>query len=91
MAGSAVGMVLPSLGGAAVARLPASRFGVGGAVNQAIRQIGSVFGVALTVALVGQQVPQLNDFHHLYTTHIVLAIVTGLLCLKVDTRPMAPR
>jgi len=44
-------MVLPSLNGAAVAGLPIERFAVGGAIHQAIRQLGSVFGVALAVVL----------------------------------------
>ncbi|NRF67400.1 MFS transporter [Aquincola sp. S2] len=91
MTGSAVGMVLPSLGGAAVAGLPPQRFGVGSAVNQAIRQIGSVLGVAATVALVGHAAPSLADFRWLYGAHVALALLTAALCLRVDTRPAAPR
>ena len=89
--GSAVGMVLPSLSGAAVARLAPARFGIGSAVNQAVRQIGTVLGVAATVALVGHVSPQLVDFQHLYATHITLALLTALLCLRVDTRPAGRR
>jgi hypothetical protein len=59
-------------------------------VNQAIRQIGGVLGVAATVALVGHVNPQLADFRQLYATHITLALITALMCLRVDTRP-APR
>ena len=87
LTGSAVGMVLPSLSGAAVARLAPGRFAIGSAVNQAVRQIGSVLGVAATVALVGHAGPQLVDFQHLYAAHITLALLTALLCLHVDTRP----
>ncbi|HEX9921655.1 MAG TPA: MFS transporter, partial [Anaerolineae bacterium] len=89
--GSAVGMVLPSLSGAAVARLAQPRFGIGSAVNQAVRQIGAVLGVAATVALVGHANPQLADFQRLYTAHITLALLTALLCLYVDTRPAGAR
>ena len=39
----------PVLSAAAVAGLPAERFGVGGAINQTARQIGAVLGVALLV------------------------------------------
>ena len=46
-------MVLPSLAGAAVSRLPAQH-AVGSAVNQATRQIGAVLGVAITVLLLGK-------------------------------------
>lgn len=85
MTGSAVGMVLPSLSGAAVARLAPPRFGVGSAINQAVRQMGSVLGVAATVAFVGHAAPQIADFQALYLTHIALAVLTALLCLRVHT------
>lgn len=88
--GVAVGMVLPSLSGAAVAKLAKERFGIGSAVNQAVRQIAGVIGVAVAIALVGHAHPQLGDFHHLYATHIVLALLTAVLCLGVDTRPAQP-
>lgn len=91
LTGTAVGMVLPSLGGAAVAHLAPTRFGIGSAINQSVRQIGGVVGVATTVALVGHTAPRLADFHTLYLTHIVLALVTALLCLRVDTRPPVRR
>ncbi|MGC4076239.1 MAG: MFS transporter [Rubrivivax sp.] len=87
MTGTAVGLVLPALSGAAVARLAPARFGVGSAVNQAVRQIGGVLGVAATVAFVGHAAPQIADFRSLYLAHIVLALLTGVLCLRVDTRP----
>jgi MFS family permease len=87
LTGTAVGMVLPSLSGAAVARLAPTRFGIGSAVNQAVRQIGSVLGVAATIALVGHASPQLADFRDLYAAHVALALLTALLCLRVDTRP----
>jgi EmrB/QacA subfamily drug resistance transporter len=87
MTGTAVGMVLPSLGGAAVARLAPARFGVGSAVNQAVRQMGSVLGVAATVALVGHASPGIPDFRSLYATHIALALLTAVLCLRIDTAP----
>ena len=43
--------MLPSLNGAAVSGLPIERFAVGSAIHQAIRQLGSVLGVALAVVL----------------------------------------
>lgn len=89
MTGTAVGMVLPSLSAAAVSGLAAARFGVGSAVNQAIRQLGSVFGVALTVLLVGHAQPEVTEFQSLYMVHIGLALTTGLMCLGVDTRPLS--
>jgi EmrB/QacA subfamily drug resistance transporter len=87
MSGLAVGLVLPSLSAAAVSRLPAAHYAVGSAVNQATRQIGSVLGVALTVALLGHATLQRTDFDALYLLHAALALLTGLLCLPVDTKP----
>jgi EmrB/QacA subfamily drug resistance transporter len=89
MSGIAVGLVLPSLSAAAVSRLPVAHYAVGSAVNQATRQIGSVLGVALTVALLGHAALQRVDFNALYLLHGALALLTGLLCLPVDTKPRA--
>jgi EmrB/QacA subfamily drug resistance transporter len=86
LTGAGVGMVMPSLGAAAVAHLPPARFGVGSAVNQAVRQMGSVLGVALTIALVGHALGR-SDFRVLCAFQIVLALITAALCAPVDTRP----
>lgn len=87
LSGIAVGMVLPSLSAAAVHRLPAEHYAVGSAVNQATRQIGAVLGVAITVLLVGGATLQRSDFDLVYFIHIGLALLTGLFCLAVNTRP----
>ncbi|MCF1444810.1 MFS transporter [Ralstonia pseudosolanacearum] len=87
LSGVAVGMVLPSLSGAAVSRLPSDHYAVGGAINQAIRQIGSVVGVALTVLLLGGASLQRADFNALYLCHMSLALLTAALCLPVNTLP----
>ena len=87
LSGIGVGMVLPSLAGAAVHGLPPEHYAVGSSVNQAIRQIGAVLGVAITVALIGHGVLGHADFMALYAIHIGLALTTGLLCLAVNTKP----
>jgi EmrB/QacA subfamily drug resistance transporter len=89
LSGIGVGMVLPSLSGAATARLPQNQYGVGSAVNQAVRQIGSVLGVAIAVVLVGQAAVGLNDFTGMYGWHAALSLVTGVFCLAVNTKPGA--
>ncbi|WP_369936730.1 DHA2 family efflux MFS transporter permease subunit [Xanthomonas tesorieronis] len=89
LSGIGVGMVMPSLSGAAVSRLPAEHYAVGGAVNQAVRQIGSVMGVALTVLLLGSGSLQRADFDAIYLWHMSLALITALLCLPVRTSPAA--
>ena len=87
LTGLGVGMVMPSISAAAVMHLPPARFGVGGAVNQAVRQTGAVLGVALTVAIAGRADFQLGQFHTLCHIQIVLAAATALLCVPVNTKP----
>ena len=89
MSGIGVGLVLPSLSGAAVSKLPAQHYAVGSAVNQATRQIGSVMGVAITVLLLGHAGLTHTSFVPLYACHVGLALLTALLCLPVNTRPVA--
>lgn len=85
LSGMGVGMVLPSLAGAAVSHLPSDHYAVGAAINQAIRQIGSVIGVALTVLLLGSAGLQRADFDAVYLCHLTLALATAVLCLPVNT------
>lgn len=86
MSGVGVGLVLPSLAGAAVSRLPAEHYAVGAAFNQATRQIGSVLGVAITVGLLGHADLVRADFNLMYGLHAALALLTAVLCLPVSTR-----
>ncbi len=88
LTGLGVGMVMPSLSAAAVAHLPSARFGVGSAVNQAVRQMGAVLGVALTVAITGHTM-NLAEFQTLCYLQIALGLATAILCTPVDTRPRA--
>lgn len=89
LTGVGVGMALPSLSGAAVASLGPAHFGAGSAVNQAMRQFGSVVGVALTVVLLGEQVLQLASFQRLSWAYAGLACLAAVLCLPVKTQPKA--
>jgi len=87
LSGASVGLVLPSLSGAAVSQLPAQHYAVGSAVNQATRQIGAVIGVAITVLLLGHGAVQRSDFNAVYGLHVGLALLTAVLCAFVNTRP----
>jgi len=89
LSGTSVGLVMPSLSGAAVSRLPAAHYAVGSAVNQATRQIGAVIGVAITVLLLGHAPVQRASFDAMYGLLIALALLTALLCAFVQTRPRA--
>ena len=72
-----LGLTLPILSSAAVHDLPSTQFAIGSAVNQAIRQLGSVYGVALVVALVGNASSQIavDAFDRLF----IVPIIGGLL------------
>jgi EmrB/QacA subfamily drug resistance transporter len=87
LSGASVGLVLPSLAGAAVSRLPVQHYAVGSAVNQATRQIGAVIGVAITVLMLGHGTVQRGTFDAVYAIHVVLALITAVICMFVNTRP----
>jgi len=89
LSGMSVGMVLPSLAGAAVSRLPSQHYAVGSAVNQATRQIGAVIGVAVTVLLLGHGAVERASFDSVYGIHVALALATAAICALVNTRPVA--
>lgn len=87
LGGISVGLVLPALGGAAVARLRPERFGVGNAANSAIRQIGASLGAAGAVALGGAIGSGMAAFTALYVLLATGGLLTAAISLKVDTRP----
>jgi EmrB/QacA subfamily drug resistance transporter len=81
--GTAVGLLLVGLSGAAVAVLPPARFGVGGAVNNAVRQLGGVFGTALAVVLVGQTDAAIEAFRTAFLCLGGIGLATAILCLRL--------
>ncbi|MEM8534318.1 MAG: DHA2 family efflux MFS transporter permease subunit [Chloroflexota bacterium] len=85
--GIGVGLLLPVLSSAAVAGLRAERFGAGSAVNQAIRQIGGVFGVALVVVLLAadSQTP-LAAFQQVFIVLIAGGLLTSAISLGIRTK-----
>ncbi len=85
--GIGVGLVLPALSGAAVARLDPQRFGVGNAANAAIRQMGGALGAAGTVMLAGQAGAGLDAFQMIYALLVLSGLATALLCLPINTKP----
>jgi EmrB/QacA subfamily drug resistance transporter len=60
--GLGVGLVLPSLTGAAAAALPPARLATGIAIQTTARQIGSALGIAILVAALGTPLVA-RDFH----------------------------
>jgi hypothetical protein len=89
--GTGVGLVLPSLSGAAVHGLPPGRLAVGSAINQAVRQLGSVIGVGLVIALLGRAGPasEIGGFRSIATILVAGGVLTSLVCLGIKTGPRA--
>lgn len=87
LSGMSVGLVMPSLSAAAVFGLPHNNYAVGSAINNAVRQIGTVIGVSITVLFLGKTQLQIADFKPTYSIHIALALMTALLCMPINTHP----
>lgn len=89
--GLGVAMVIPHLTSAAVQGLPPDQFGAGSAVNQAIRQLGATFGVALTVALLGTVTPAnvLDHFQRIWWLLVVCGVLTSLAALALPRRAVS--
>lgn len=92
LTGIGVGMAMPSLSSAAVRSLPQNRYAVGSAVNQTIRTIGSVFGVALAIALLGNLSPDnlVHAFDEIWLLMIVCALVAGTVSLALRSPAVEP-
>ncbi len=89
--GIAIGFLLVGLSGAAVAGLPPARFGVGGAVNNAVRQLGGVIGTALAVVLVGQPQTPLAGFQSAFLWIAGLSVLTAIIGFGLRAKQVAPR
>jgi EmrB/QacA subfamily drug resistance transporter len=82
LAGVAIGLTMPVQSGAAVAPLPAARFGLGSAINAGFRQLGAVLGVSLFVALVGDtRTATTADYHRTWWIFGAVGLASGLVLL----------
>ncbi|HET7799611.1 MAG TPA: DHA2 family efflux MFS transporter permease subunit [Humibacillus xanthopallidus] len=88
LAGLGVALVIPQLTSAAVQGLPRDEFGSGAGVNQAIRQLGATFGVALTVALLGTltAVTAVDHFQRVWWMLIACGVLTSAAALGLPRR-----
>ena len=91
--GIGVGLVIPTLSGAAVAALPPQRFATGSGVFGMSRQLGSALGVALLVAVIGTPAPAEAVDAFREGTYLVIAggLLTALAAAFMGTvRVAAP-
>jgi MFS family permease len=84
--GAAIGLLLVGLSGAAVAGLPPSRFGVGGAVNNAVRQLGGVIGTAFAVVLIGQPDTPIDGFQTAFLWISALSAGTAMIAMGIPVK-----
>jgi len=87
--GLGIGLCLPQLSSVVAQALPPNRLGVGGGVNQAVRQFGGTLGVALTIALVATPTSiteAIDNFDLVWWLLVAGGLVTAALALPVRTR-----
>ncbi len=79
--GIGVGLMLPSLGGAATAPLPPERFATGSALFAMCRQIGLALGVSCLVAVLATSTgaAALHAFRHAWIFMVVCGLASGLI------------
>jgi MFS family permease len=92
--GLGVSMCLPQLSSVVAQSLPPNRLGVGGGSNQAIRQFGGTFGVALTIAFLAAPdsvSAALSNFDLVWWLLIAGGVLTSLLSIPLVTRRTSSR
>ena len=92
LTGLGVALCLPQLSSVTAQALPPNRLGVGGAVNQAVRQLGGTIGVALTIALIGRPAgltEAMAGFDDVWVVLVAGGLLTSALVLPLRTRRTA--
>jgi EmrB/QacA subfamily drug resistance transporter len=87
LSGIGVSLILPVLSSAAVQNLPPQKLAVGSGVNQAVRQFGTVLGVSLTFAILGDAPSSAPLFHGIYLLMIASGLSVSVLSLGITTVP----
>jgi EmrB/QacA subfamily drug resistance transporter len=91
LGGIGVGLVLPSVQGAAMATLPPALFSTGTAKITMSRQIGAALGIAILVAVIGTPSPGhvVEAFQPVWRVELLTALAAGAAMLAVGRRRVA--
>ena len=86
--GTGVGLTIPSLSSAAVSELPPARFATGSAAFAMARQLGSVLGVAVLVAILGNPAPgeAVGAFRDAWVFITAASLAAGVVALSIGSR-----
>jgi EmrB/QacA subfamily drug resistance transporter len=90
LTGTGVALCIPQLSSVIGQSLPPNRFGVGGAVNQALRQLGGTLGVAVAVGIVSGATgidDALGRFERIWWMIVAGGVLTTLLSIPLRTVP----
>jgi EmrB/QacA subfamily drug resistance transporter len=90
LTGTGVALCIPQLSSVIGQSLPPNRFGVGGAVNQALRQLGGTLGVAVAVGLVSGATgidDALGRFDRIWWMIVAGGLLTTVLSIPLRTVP----
>jgi EmrB/QacA subfamily drug resistance transporter len=93
LGGTGVGLMLPSLGGAATSPLPPERFATGTALYAMCRQIGLALGVACLVAILGTATgaAAVKDYHHAWVFMGSCALLSCLVLQGIGRKVKVAR
>ncbi|HEX4722149.1 MAG TPA: MFS transporter [Pseudonocardiaceae bacterium] len=85
LTGTGVGLVLPSLSGVVGLVLPPHRWGAGSSMINTARQVGTVLGIALLIAIYGPK-PDLAAFRQGWLFLIAAVLATAVVAGAIATR-----
>jgi hypothetical protein len=88
LTGTGVALCIPQLSSVIGQSLPPNRFGVGGAVNQALRQLGGTLGVAVTVGITSGATgidDALGRFDRIWWIIVAGGVLTTVLSIPLRT------